>query len=565
MLAKVWTQPVFTPISVKVSSKTVHMLQLTVGQGQITGFTSASAPISGSEEDRDRQLSRAISSCLEDGDFKGRQAALCLGDDDVLIQHQRVTLENGEESGELEALKLKISEDLLDNMPGDMQDPCTRFVPVGRIYERNEYRDEVISMIVDRHVIDGYLKIFNALNIIIERIDVEPFSIHKAFVELGPSAWTTKGATGVVNMGESKSEILIIRDGHVAFVRTIPVGMDRLTQSIASRMNVDKDGMSRILGAMCEGRKVDGIVQDAVRATVRSDLELLCSEILTCFRYFASQGEQQPVERVVFLGGIASQLIEKKFLEERLGLSVFFWKQDLMERSAEMPEYADTPDVSIDDDYVSLAGLALSMVEENDSAVDFLPPEVSARRALKKTNKFRAVYLMLALFMMGTFYFKNEERLTVLEGINNRYMGRSNLIQMNSKEVDRLVQITSDFKVETDNLSETICPILPTRVLAEIVNAGNVGISLGRISASFSFKLRDATIGKRTQQVLDISRPIYYLNVEGFASSSDELSTYVSGLRNSNAFASVRDEGFWDVEVRGETLKQFNLKLVVGE
>ncbi len=551
-----------SPISVRVGQKSVYLLQARFHQGAIAAFNSESATIEESDSDRDRAIAKAIAYCLAKGEFKSRKAALILGGDDVLVEHKRIPVGATDEAQK--DVETRLFEELRLSNTCDIENSYMRYLPLGEVYERHERKEELLLMVVGAAVVDRYIKIFKTAHLNLHRIAVEPFSLQSAVLRFCPVDWLGENPTGMINIGESKVEILILHKGRVAFVRSLPLGLDKFTASIARRMSIDEEGMARIVQAMGNGGKVNETVEKAVKAAVRPDMEFLASEIVTCFRYFSANQNCEPVDRLIVVGSGAAQLAGKDFLRDRLDVPVLFWRDDLPV-DGEGNALAGN---RLDDNFVSLAGLAADEFAGVKQDVDFLPEEVETRRIRKKVNRLRTVYLLLTLFLIGMFYCKSEQRLTRLNSLNDMFVNRSNLLQMNTKAVDQLKTLSSDFVGRENELAMTICPLLPSRVLAEIVCVAGPGISLGMMSADFSYDTRQEAYGKKgkkTRQVTDHANPRLFLTIVGKAASADEVSLFVERLKKTGAFSSIRDEGSWDVLRTNSDQKQFTIKLTVGE
>jgi type IV pilus assembly protein PilM len=558
--------PVFSPISVRIGLKSVQLLQIRSNQGKPVGFNTESIPIEGSGDEGDRAITKALRAGLKKGNFRGRKAVLCLCGEDVLIQHQRIKVEDGEEIGDDiidgAGLSEKIKHELRLHSAFDAKDATIRHIPVGEVYERHERKQEMILVIVKRTLIDRYLKIFNGLRLSLIRIGAESFTVQRAVSSFCPKDWTSDAPTGVVNIGETKAEILVIREGKVAFVRSLPLGLDKFTESIARRMNIDKEGMARIVGAMEEGRDVNDSIKKAVRAAVRPEMEFLSAEVQTCFRYFSVNNQNTAVGQVVVFGNGTTLLAGKEFIEERLHLPVHLWEKEM--RGA--GEGADGLDAHLEDSFVSLAGLAVEDASGEGAGIDFIPPEIEEKRTRRKINQLRAVYLVIVLALMGTFYLKSGQRKGVLNNLNQMYQSRCDLLQMSSGKVEKLRVTTGEFEKLEKKLENTASPFLLTRLLAEITCVSGLDISLTRLETAYSFGRMEIIKNKKKETVIDYSRPVVAITVQGFALDSDDVSEFVDRIKKTGAFSTVRDEGAWNAQqASGVVLKQFTIKLAVGE
>jgi Tfp pilus assembly PilM family ATPase len=534
---------------------------LTLNDGETGGFNTAYAPIDKDEYDRDQAIARAIRTCLGTGKFTGRKASLVICGEDTLIQHQRVTMD-GDEVDEAE-LKRKVHKELCLNNACDIDNSYTRYLQAGKIFERNEHKEELILVVVGRLVIERYLKICEGLKLEVQSINAEPYALQRAIVGFGPPEWMEGAATAVLNVGESKAELLIIRNSELTFVRTLPLGIDKFMQSVASKMNFGPEEVEKITAAMDAGRMVDETVIEAIKPAVRLEMETLCSEVLTCFRYFSFTYNRESVDKLVVVGNAPTQLVDKKFLEDRLGVTVHFWSVDKPKNVANWKgSLAQLPD-----EYVALAGVGVDEKEKVKTPIDFLPPEVTERREQIKTNKIRIACAAGAIVLMGLFYWKSEQRLWALNSLNKVCQDRSNQVEANKNEVSLIQTKSQIYITREEDLSTTVCPILPTRVLAEIVRVAGSGISLVDVQGDFIHGTQRITSGRRKQQpsVLPSDSPLFLLNIEGKAASSEDVTLFVERLKETGAFSSIREEGFWDDQSPDSNQKKFTIKVTVGE
>jgi len=543
------------------------MVQARISQGRVEEHSSISAPIRGEGDDRDRAVEEAVRICLANGDFRGKKTVLCLCGEDVLIQQQRVTLDSENESRE--SIQKKISQEFRLNLARDIDTDFTRILSTGKIYERHECKEEMIIVVVKRELVWRYVRLLEKTGLCIHRIGVEPFAFFSAYLRFWPEDAAVKGdespqespSKAIINMGESKTEVVIVRNGHPAFVRSLSVGMEKFTESIAAKMNLDKEEMGQLIGEMREGREVSGIVRDAIMNAVRPDFEFMCSEIMTCFRYFSSTSKRDFVERVIVLGDCVNSLFSKDLFRERLGLPVLGWTEE-----GEESDQDPAPErFLIEPQDVSLVALALEELDGKVSNVDFLPFEITEKREKGRANRMRFACLGAALVLMWAFHVKSGQREVLLGNICGMFKSRCEMMELTSESVAKLLKESKKLKNREKVLLQASCPLLPTRVLAEITRATGPGISLGKMSMNFTFGKSVVKSGKKKKTVVDYSKPILMMTIEGVAASPEEVSLFVGRLKDSGAFSSIHDDGFSNV--RGENMmqKQFTVRLEIGK
>lgn len=553
-----WERSSFSPICIKVGLKAVHLLQMKNVQGRMVVSGSESASFSGSADDCDSEVAGAIQACLAGGAFKGRTVILCLCGDDVLVHHQRVMVDS-DEAGR-GAMEKRLHQEMRLSVNCDMDSAYTRFLKVGTVKERSEQKEELILVVVKREVVDRYLKILESCKLIPSGIRVEPFALHNAFRCFCPEEMVRGPANALINLGESKTDVIISNEGRPVFVRSLPLGVEKFTKAIARKMNIDRDGMGRIVGALGKGPRVNEIVKQAVLSAVRPDLEYLCSEIMTCFRYFYTTFNGENIGSLIIPDSAAANLLNIGFLQERIGIPVHLWNSGFPDR-----EGGDGEGVNfVEADFAALTGIAAGELDGAMPPIDFLPEGVAEARNRGRINKIRAACLGTAFLLIGTFYCKSEQRQTVLSDLQQMCMQRAEVIQGNSKRVELLTGDLVKLHKEREELSGAVCPFLLSRVLAEIAQASPQEVSITKISTEFSYHNKVILVGKRKKTVQDLSKPVLNVTVEGHAEDDGEVSTFVERLRATGAFPDIDDLGSWNVRGKESTLKEFTLKLVVG-
>jgi len=160
---------------------------------------------------------------------------------------------------------------------------------------------------------------------------------------------------------------------------------------------------------------------------------------------------------------------------------------------------------------------------------------------------------------------KSGERVAVLSNLNRMYQNRCSLLDVTVREVKTLDAETRTIRECGEKLKETASPVLATRLLAEAACVAGPNISFNRITSSYSFASKVILLGKRRKKVPDLSRPVLLLTIEGLALNADDVSSFVERLKKTGAFTSIRDEGSWDLRQSGMELKQFTIKLAVGD
>lgn len=99
---------------------------------------------------------------------------------------------------------------------------------------------EVLLAVAQRDMIDRHVAMLKLAGLKPSGIDVEPLASARSLVELGPDPFGQK-TVAIVNIGAQATDVAVIRDGILAFPRTLPIGGDMMTQAIMQQTGHDAE------------------------------------------------------------------------------------------------------------------------------------------------------------------------------------------------------------------------------------------------------------------------------------------------------------------------------------
>lgn len=140
-----------------------------------------------------------------------------------------------------EELKETMRWEVERHVPFAANDVVMDFQPIPRMdADPNDQNMEVLLVVAQQDMIDKHVDTIFATGLKPKAIDVEPLSISRALLELGPDPWGKKTAA-IVNVGSNNTEIAIYKNGVIAFPRTIPLAGKNITRSIMTQLGVPED------------------------------------------------------------------------------------------------------------------------------------------------------------------------------------------------------------------------------------------------------------------------------------------------------------------------------------
>ncbi len=140
---------------------------------------------------------------------------------------------------------------------------------------------------------------------------------------------------GLIDLGATRTYILIIRGGILQFIREIPLGGGHITEAIVEVINPDEKSSVATYEAaermkekwgipegVASNGEVNGVSPERVFVAMRPILEKLLTEIDRSFEFYKQQYNESTLERVFLCGGTAKLANLKEYLASGLGLPV---------------------------------------------------------------------------------------------------------------------------------------------------------------------------------------------------------------------------------------------------
>jgi Tfp pilus assembly PilM family ATPase len=204
---------------------------------------------------------------------------------------------------------------------------------------------EVICMAVSRQLVMRLMKSMQTAKL-------EPVGLHSEFqATLRALSDIAVGADGeariYVDLGAGSTKVVIAHGGRIVFARRVDLGGMQLDQAVAKQRGEtlaqgrkrrlamtqltgsapvegsagSGAGSSAGLALLSAALRKEGAVATASRnATLEEPLEILTDDLSACLRYHRSTFPDQPVERIVFLGGESRHTALCQHVARALGL-----------------------------------------------------------------------------------------------------------------------------------------------------------------------------------------------------------------------------------------------------
>ena len=336
------------PIGLDIGHDSIKMLQLS-GDGQrlsVHRMQKRRRPASNDELNERQDLILTIRQMLEEGDFQGRRAALCVSNDKLKVTSVRLS--------EPDVMKTAahVYKEAAFRFGLDPGRDSIQYIPAGTVRQGDQIRQEVILFATDRQATEDGLAVLDALGLTAVGLEPVPCALARGFDRTLRRDEDRSETLIFLDVGSRFTTVVFSRRGEICFVKVVPVGMERFDQAIAAQLGVDPieaetvrrnwhmeeaedsiAGQSETSDAGLKGddplcpsshqrKPLDVSVCHMLTDAVRGVADGLVREVSLCARYYAVTFRGHRIERLIASGGGAYEPILLAMLRTQIGVDV---------------------------------------------------------------------------------------------------------------------------------------------------------------------------------------------------------------------------------------------------
>jgi len=294
-----------SPIGIDFGADTVKLLQIIPGDPpQLVALAAATVPDEARQDANLRMafLAEALPTMLRRHPFRGRRVVLSIPSFQAMV-HNVVVPETG-----VDDLDAVVRMALNERLGIDADRLILRNFPGAEITRGDQKNREVIVFGARRSVATRYADLANRLKLEVVGMHGEAPCILKAFGHLD-SARGSEGrgrAVVYIDLGAASSKLIVAQGGTMVLAKTIHAGGDTFTRRLAGEKSIDFEEarLARIAG----GVNPDTAVATAGDPAAACDItECLIDELRMTVRHYDARYPEQPIEKLVFVGGEANR------------------------------------------------------------------------------------------------------------------------------------------------------------------------------------------------------------------------------------------------------------------
>jgi type IV pilus assembly protein PilM len=305
------------PIGVDLGTSALKLAQLREDNGSydLLGAGSAELP----PQCRDSFQARldfcvsAMRELLSSNGFRGRECILSIPAAITFVHHLKVPKTTPER------LQEAVLRELRGKLPFRAEEAEIRHVVAGEVVGEGEMRQEVIVVAAPRAAVTAQLAMARRAKLDVVGINVESCAIVECFARLFRRASDQKRVILFVDLGYASTQVVMSHGRRIVFARNVGVAGRNFDEAIARSLGISAADASRIR------RELDAEDDSDVRvvelhACMAEAVEELIDELTQCLHYYESVFRNQTIERVIFLGGQATDRRLCRSIAQRLNL-----------------------------------------------------------------------------------------------------------------------------------------------------------------------------------------------------------------------------------------------------
>ncbi len=288
------------PIGIDMGSDSLKMVQLARNQDKLSLVAAARAEVPAdlrpNKMTRQKWFIETIREFMTVKPFKGRKVCLALPSREVFIDHIRLNCPQAQ-------IAEKIELEAANRLPFNPQHGIIRHTVVGDIYEENETRKEVIMMAVPKKSFEYYMGILDKCKLEADKINIEPCGLISGFAPLIQKSHLKDSAYFIIDLGFGGTRILGLHGDKLSFSRNIAIGAEQICQAA----HHDHDEGASESNAQASGGNTATATLKKQNTHLKAIYCNLRDEIQHCIWYHDMLFPHQPLNSLIFLGGLACQ------------------------------------------------------------------------------------------------------------------------------------------------------------------------------------------------------------------------------------------------------------------
>lgn len=188
----------------------------------------------------------------------------------------------------------------------------------GPAFQDKKEGENILLLAVPSATVYQYHSIFSRAGMALTALDLKAFALWRLYGK------TSSGIVALVEIGAATSQLVVVKDGMIRFVRLLPVGGSILTNLLMEACGVEFSGaqqMKEEAAVTAEDEDDQGSGSGQIRETLREGLDEISREIARSLDFYSNL-ENFSVGKVIISGGTCKLKGLAGYLQNELNLPV---------------------------------------------------------------------------------------------------------------------------------------------------------------------------------------------------------------------------------------------------
>lgn len=300
-----------SPIGIDFGADSLKVLQIIPGDPiELVAIGATTVPEEARANLNARQafLEEALPALLRRHPFKQRRVMLSTPAFQTLVHNLTISRVDPKEiDGQVDiALRTRLGID-----PSRM---VIRNYPGAEVFKDGHPKQEVLTFAAGRDIVMRYVDLANRLKLEVAGMHCEAPSLLRAFAHVNWAASRdARRAVAYIDLGAATSKIIVARGGELVLAKTVHAGGDQLTRKLAAERDLEfaEARLLRVSESSVGTATAPGLAKAPAADAGPMDcetLDCLIDELRMTFRHYESRYPDQPIEKLIFVGGEANRV-----------------------------------------------------------------------------------------------------------------------------------------------------------------------------------------------------------------------------------------------------------------
>lgn len=298
------------PIGVDLGESSIRLAQLEQVESELRLVHADEIPIDPAlkDEARSSAIVAALKAAFRRGAFRGRNAAIGIRAGEVQIKHLRMPRVGAEEFSQ------SLAEQSSTALGAPASDFLIRGVVAGEVFGEQSPQQEVVLFATPQHLIQQILDDASAAKMNIVGVHVQQRVAADFISRIYRRKADEQAVNLFVDLGESGTRAFVTAPADIRFVRSMPLSVLQIHDRIAKQLGMGATETMTLRRTLIAQQSTPQntvgptestltLVQQRLIDETAAAASRLADELEMCRRYYESLFPNQPVSRLLFIGG----------------------------------------------------------------------------------------------------------------------------------------------------------------------------------------------------------------------------------------------------------------------